>query len=141
MTTYNPDEYWHRVERRILNLAPQDRNGCWIWTARIGRDGYGRMTIRGKVKQAHIASTTKSFVGPIADGLHIDHLCHVRACVNPRHLAAVTQAENNRRSTQRTKYVRRRENPPGEISSAAGEVIARIATEYERAFVTLKDCE
>jgi hypothetical protein len=33
----------------------------------------------------------------IPDGLHIDHLCRQHDCVNPKHLEAVTQAENTRR--------------------------------------------
>ena len=36
--------------------------------------------------------------GPIRNGLHLDHLCRVRSCVNPDHLEPVTQAENNRRA-------------------------------------------
>lgn len=37
-----------------------------------------------------------SFVGPITDGLELDHLCNVPSCVNPDHLEPVTHAENMR---------------------------------------------
>lgn len=40
------------------------------------------------------------FVGPIPEGLHLDHLCRVRRCVNPAHLEPVTQAENNYRQAR-----------------------------------------
>ena len=36
-------------------------------------------------------------VGPIPDGLQIDHLCRVRNCVNPDHLEPVTPRENTMR--------------------------------------------
>ncbi len=36
-------------------------------------------------------------VGPIPDGLVIDHLCRVRHCVNPAHMEPVTRWENTLR--------------------------------------------
>ena len=33
-------------------------------------------------------------VGPIPDGLEIDHLCRNRGCVNPGHMEPVTHREN-----------------------------------------------
>jgi hypothetical protein len=66
--------------------------GCWLWQRCIDRGGYGQM---GK-------STAHRYVfnlyrGAIPDGLHIDHLCRVRHCVNPSHMELVSPTENVRR--------------------------------------------
>lgn len=39
----------------------------------------------------------EGLVGPIPEGLQIDHLCRVRNCVNPEHLEPVTSRENTMR--------------------------------------------
>lgn len=70
---------------------------CWIWTGTIDLKGYGRLWRDGKSHKAHRLFYEK-LVGPIPDGLHIDHLCMVKSCVNPAHLEPVTLAENNRRA-------------------------------------------
>jgi hypothetical protein len=37
------------------------------------------------------------WMGPIAEGLEVDHLCEHKLCVLPLHLEAVTPKENIRR--------------------------------------------
>jgi hypothetical protein len=71
-----------------------DRNGCWLWTGCKNGKGYGGFRSNG----AHRFSYAW-FVGPIADGLEVDHLCRVRHCVNPAHLEAVTGMVNRLRGT------------------------------------------
>jgi hypothetical protein len=39
-------------------------------------------------------------VGPVPEGLELDHLCENPPCCNPAHLEPVTHAENNRRAAQ-----------------------------------------
>jgi hypothetical protein len=74
---------------------------CWIWLLRINPSGYGTTTVnrggRFRTMPAH-RFFYEEHVGPIPEGLEIDHLCRVRSCVNPDHLEAVTQQENIRRS-------------------------------------------
>lgn len=89
---------------------PSDADGCWHWTAATNSKGYGKFTIRhGVFVYAH-RWAYEHFVGPIPDGLSLDHLCHGadpacergdacphRSCVNPTHLEPVTNRENLRR--------------------------------------------
>lgn len=72
-------------------------SGCWLWIGAQNAAGYGIVTVNGRTLKAHRVSY-EVHVGPIPEGLHIDHLCRVRNCVNPEHLEPVTLAENNRRA-------------------------------------------
>ncbi len=66
---------------------------CWLWTGTKNHAGYGRFMVDGRRVGAHRHSYILA-KGPIPAGLQIDHLCRVRACVNPDHLEAITQEEN-----------------------------------------------
>lgn len=96
--------FWVKVDK--AGPAPEhhpDLGACWLWTAGTNRGGYGNWDFGGRKtrirKMAHRFAYELE-VGPIPDGLHLDHLCRVRHCVRPSHLEAVTQQENNRRAAE-----------------------------------------
>ena len=68
---------------------------CWEWTSTVHR-GYGRFHVNRKSRIAH-RYVYEILVGPIPDGLTIDHLCRVRCCVLPDHLEVVTGRINTLR--------------------------------------------
>lgn len=79
-------------------------SGCWTWLREIDTKGYGMYRFQGNepyVKRAH-RWVYEQHRGPIPTGLELDHLCRVKACVNPDHLEPVTHAENVRRAMTRT---------------------------------------
>ena len=67
--------------------------GCWVWIASLSAKGYGRFGLLGRNRLAYNVAY-ELFVGPIPDGLTLDHLCRNRACVNPDHLEAVPMRTN-----------------------------------------------
>jgi len=79
-----------------LSTRP-DLGPCWLRTKGVQETGYALFWFDGDDRLAHRFSY-EAYIGPIEPGLVIDHLCHVRRCVNPNHLEAVTQKENLLRS-------------------------------------------
>lgn len=69
---------------------------CWLWTGNLNPAGYGGFKLARKEVRAH-RFAYMALVGPVPDGLVLDHLCRVRKCVNPEHLEPVTLGENTLR--------------------------------------------
>lgn len=85
------------IDRFNEQISKSDETGCWDWTGTKQANGYSSFYLRGRLLRGHRWSY-ENFVGPIPDGLQIDHLCRNRACVNPKHLEPVTAQENTRRA-------------------------------------------
>lgn len=86
------ESFWKRV----------DKTGeCWNWTGYVIKSGYGQIATRKRptasgTRLAHRVAYELE-VGPIAEGMHLDHLCRNKICVNPEHLEPVYPEENVRR--------------------------------------------
>lgn len=103
------------IADRLTSAIEVALNGCWIWKAKVAAaDGYGRMTVGSKANGglrnvvAHRVVYT-CMIGPVPDGLDLDHVCHNadtgcpggatcvhRRCVNPAHLRPASRGENLR---------------------------------------------
>ncbi len=97
------DRFWPKVNKNgPIPSIRSDLGPCWIWEAQSVAEGYGKLSITGGSPAWAHRFAYETRYGVIPKGLHIDHLCMVRLCVNPDHLEAVTQAENNRRAAVET---------------------------------------
>lgn len=72
-----------------LYVAP---NGCWAWQAKFNNNGYA--AFRSDFGCNGHRASYGWFVGPIPDGMDVDHICRIRQCVNPAHLQLLTRSEN-----------------------------------------------
>lgn len=86
---------WGSYSERIFGRI--DASGpCWEWLGFRNDRGYGVMTFQRVSRYVH-RRVWELLVGPVPQGLELDHLCRNHACCNPDHLEPVTHAENVRR--------------------------------------------
>lgn len=93
------ERFWSKVnfDGPVPPAAP-GLGPCWLWTASIAGKGYGQIyagTVDGRLRKAVAHRWAyEALIGPVPDGLVLDHLCRVRLCVNPWHLEPVPNREN-----------------------------------------------
>ncbi len=79
--------FWSKVDRR-------DAKECWLWTAGVGRSGYGLFWDGEKVRTA--SRMAYLFAKGDPGNLQVHHTCDNPLCCNPDHLWAGSQLENMR---------------------------------------------
>ncbi len=77
-----------RVRARVVTIGE-----CWLFQGATGANGYGVVNTYEGTRLAHRVMWEAEH-GPVPNGLELDHLCRVRACVNPAHLEPVSRKEN-----------------------------------------------
>lgn len=111
---------WRQTpEERFWPQVDKTDGGCWLWTGKT-KNGYGAFYVtidgRNRLVQAHRFSYELA-VGPIPEGMTLDHLCHTavvddcrsrgdcphRSCINPDHLEPISLGDNVRRGGNGTK--------------------------------------
>ena len=124
--------FWQKVQK-----GPD----CWTWTGSLTTGGYGSMLAKGKAISAH-RFAYELLIGPIPEGMHIDHRCSNRKCVSPAHLRAVTRKQNMEHLTGA-----RRHSITGVrgVSPRRGKFVAQVGhnneTLYLGQFETLEEAE
>lgn len=84
ITTEQARRFWGKV---------MVTSGCWLWQPPcVNRYATFYPTPRSRIHAHRFAY--KWLVGPIPDGLELDHLCRNTLCVNPAHLEPVSHREN-----------------------------------------------
>jgi hypothetical protein len=80
--------FWVKVEKTET---------CWLWTGARNNTGYGSFKAEKYPSRKTVTAhrwAYEDLVGPIPNGLTLDHLCKVRHCVNPAHLEPITLRGN-----------------------------------------------
>lgn len=100
------ERFWSKVEPTGF---------CWNFTS-LRTDGYGQIRVGGRAGTMQLAHRVsyELLIGPIAEGLQLDHLCLNHACVNPDHLDPVPSRINTLRGqNQAAKRAKRTHCPKG----------------------------
>lgn len=126
------ERFWEKVDKG----GPDE---CWPWTAATGGSSgaYGVLAFKVNGRTIHQYAHRLAYeleIGPIAEGLEIDHLCRNPICVNPAHLEPVTHRENVLRGEATSaQNARKTHCIHGHLLSGANVAITKLGHRYCRA--------
>jgi len=82
------ERLWARVDQRKADE-------CWLWTGAKTAHGYGYFRFDGRLRHSHLLVAEEVY-GSRPEEMETRHLCGVKLCCNPAHLAWGTRSDNER---------------------------------------------
>ena len=95
---------------KLLSNRHINANGCWIWTKGTNDNGYGYVSINGRLYGVHRLAYEVFIKEPKLSVLHNSN-CPSRACFNPEHLHEGTPKENM--AEMRMLWIKKKDSPKG----------------------------
>lgn len=81
------------AHRFLAKLKDDPVTDCWLWQGScVKRDGYGRVTVDGRLRNAHRVAWEMAN-DPVPEGQVVIPCAHNKACCNPAHLKLADQRE------------------------------------------------
>jgi hypothetical protein len=75
------------------NATREEESGCLLYMGALDQNGYPKISYQGRIRLgSHVVF--ELYFGVIPVGHEVDHICHVRRCIEPTHLRALTHREN-----------------------------------------------
>lgn len=114
------ENFWSKVAAR-----PDEPKECWEWVGYRDRDGYGRITVKGKVQGAHRVSYAMHN-DDFQDNMVICHKCDNPSCIRPDHLFQDTAQKNNLDKELKNRQVRGTNNGTAKLNDQAIRDIRKL---------------